>query len=130
MCSAWTVTVLATDRGLREGRVAVASVVAGDGLRAAAVAIDTARLDDAVEAVVLVLIAGRKIPARGLRVMGERRLEESIATAQKRTKAVLPGADDPAHFMCTAEDFLAACSIFVLALDNSAVLGVDFEAVV
>src|ERR1035438_5128644 len=87
MCSAWTVTVLAADGGLREGRVAVGSVVAGDRLRATAVAINTARLDDAVEAVVLFLIAGRKIPAPGLRVMGERRLEEIIATAQKRTKA-------------------------------------------
>ena len=130
MRSAWTVTVLAADGGLGEGRVAVASVVAGDGLRATAVAIDTARLDDAVEGVVLVLIAGRKIPAPGLRVMGERSLEEIIATAQKRTKAVLPGSDDPAHFICAAEDFLAACSGLVLALDKSAILGVDFELVV
>src|ERR1039457_5139109 len=130
MRSAWTVTVLAADGGLREGRVAVGSAVAGDRLRATAVAINTARLEDAVDAVVLFLIAVRKSPAPGLRVMGERRLEEIIATSQKRTKAVLPGSDDPAHFMCAAEDFLAACSGLVLALDKSAALGVDFEAVV
>src|ERR1035438_2907683 len=130
MCSAWTVTVLAADGGLREGRVAVASVATGDGLRATTVAVDAARLDDAVEAVVLILIAGRKIPARGPRVMGERRLEEIIATAQEDTAAVLSRADDPAHFMCIAEDFLAAGSGFVLALNQFAVLDLDLEVVV
>src|SRR5580658_1165488 len=75
MRGTWTMTVLAADGRLREGRVAVASIVPGDGPRPAAVAIDTARLDDAAESVVLVLIAGRKIPARGPRVVGERSLE-------------------------------------------------------
>ena len=110
--SAWTVTVLAANRGLREGRIAVASVMTGDRLRAAAVAVDATRLDDAVEAVILVLISRRKIPARGLRVVGERRLEEILVAAQKWAVAVLSRADDPAHFMRTAEDFLAVRSGF------------------
>ena len=75
MRSARSVTVLAADRGLREGRIAIASVMTGDRLRATAVTVDTARLDDAVEAVILVLITGREFPARGLRVTRERRLE-------------------------------------------------------
>ncbi len=104
--------------------------MARDGLRAAAVAVDAAWLNDAVESVVLVLIAGGKIPARGLRVIGERSLKKIIAAGEKRAKSVLAGADDPAHVKCAAENFLAVCSGFELALDKFAVLGFDFEAVI
>lgn len=85
MRAPWTVAVLATYRRLRECRIAIGSIMGSNGLRTAAVAIDAAGLDDAVKAEVPVLIAGRKIPARGVRVIRKRRLEEIIATAQERT---------------------------------------------
>jgi hypothetical protein len=93
-------------------------------------AIDATWLNDAVEAVVQVLIAGRKIPARGPRVVRKRCLEEIIVTAQKRAKTVFASADDPADFVRASEDFLAVRRGFALALNQFAVLGADFEAVV
>ena len=82
--------VFAAYRSLGEGDGFVFAGLAGYWLRTAAVAVDAARLDDAVEAEVAVLVAGGKIPFRGLGVVRERGLKEIVAAPQQRAKPFSP----------------------------------------